>query len=308
VPNVRTRAHSLFVYEEAPMGITRLSLGARIDGTQVGSEDDAAFGPGRSRRFTTGSTSAGLLVPFGDSGWAVAANGAYNERAPNYAELFANGPHIATGLFEVGNVDQKLERSTAFDVALRKRTGFVTGSVGAFAHRFSNFIGLFPTGNIEPSSGLAEAVFRGVQANLRGAEASLRFHLVEDVQHTLHFDLGGDLTRATDATTGQPLPRIAPMRLLAGVFWRADRTSVRLDVTQAAQQDRVTANELPSDGYTLINLGATYALPVSTFGRLELFVKGTNLANDEIRVHTSTLKDIAPLGRRAVMVGVTGTF
>jgi iron complex outermembrane receptor protein len=39
-----------------------------------------------------------------------------------------------------------------------------------------------------------------------------------------------------------------------------------------------------------------------------LFLRLTNLLDEEVRLHTSTLKDIAPLGGRAFMVGVTGAF
>ncbi|MCU0868121.1 MAG: TonB-dependent receptor [Burkholderiales bacterium] len=314
VPVVRTRVASAFLYEETALGTARLSAGGRVDGTEVGSEDDPTFGPGRARSFTAASGSAGALVPFGESGFAVAANVSYNERAPNYVELFANGPHVATGVFEIGNPDQKLERSTAFDVALRKRTGFVTGSAGVFAHRFSNFIGLFPNGitnirdPLDPDDDLPEAVFRGVKANFRGVEANARVHAIEDAERTLHFDLGVDWTRATDATTGLPLPRIAPLRVLGAVLYRVDRASFRVDVTRAESQGRVTANELPTDRYTLVNAAASYALPRTALGQLSVFLKVFNLTDDEVRLHTSTLKDLSPLGGRTVMVGIDGAF
>jgi iron complex outermembrane receptor protein len=39
-----------------------------------------------------------------------------------------------------------------------------------------------------------------------------------------------------------------------------------------------------------------------------LYLKGMNLTDAEARVHTSFLKDIAPLGGRGVMCGVQWTF
>lgn len=45
-------------------------------------------------------------------------------------------------------------------------------------------------------------------------------------------------------------------------------------------------------------------------GRVEwdVFVKGTNLTNQEVRLSTSFLKDVAPLGGRGVVVGLKANF
>jgi iron complex outermembrane receptor protein len=55
-------------------------------------------------------------------------------------------------------------------------------------------------------------------------------------------------------------------------------------------------------------LNAAYKLDLGRAVALEAFLQGTNLLDQTIRYSTSNLKDIAPLGRRAVMVGVRGTF
>jgi hypothetical protein len=53
---------------------------------------------------------------------------------------------MATSTFEVGNPNLGVESSLGFDLNLRKRTGWVTGSVGGYYTRYNGFIGLFPTG------------------------------------------------------------------------------------------------------------------------------------------------------------------
>ena len=82
----------------------------------------------------------------------------------------------------------------------------------------------------------------------------------------------------------------------------------RVEVIRASDQNRVTTNELATDGYTLVNARVTYKVPQMLPVKLELFLRANNLLNQEIRIHTSTLKDIAPMAGRSVMVGVNGSF
>jgi iron complex outermembrane receptor protein len=51
----------------------------------------------------------------------------------------------------------------------------------------------------------------------------------------------------------------------------------------------------------------SYRLPAPGV-RLEAFLRGVNLLNEEARNHVSFLKDIAPLGRRSAQIGLRGQF
>lgn len=308
VPPVTTRTASAFIYEEAPVGPVRLSAGGRVDSVRLSaSEALPNFSPAESRSYSPFGGSLGGLLPLGEV-YAIAANASYTERAPNYAELFANGPHVATGQFEVGNREQNLERSMAFDLALRKRSGTVTGSVGVFAHRFSNFIALLPTGTTDAGSGLPISQFEGVRANFRGVEAEARFHAIDTPDRVFHVDLRADYTHAENASSDTPLPRIAPLRVtLAGVYQQGG-FGARVEAIRASAQNRVAPNELPTDGYTLVNARLSYGLPPLGIFRAEVFLRANNLLNEEVRYQTSILKDVAPLGARSVMVGVNGVF
>ena len=44
-------------------------------------------------------------------------------------------------------------KTIGIDLNVRKRTGWVTGSIGGYYTRYSNFIGLFPTGTFDIPSG-----------------------------------------------------------------------------------------------------------------------------------------------------------
>ena len=90
------------------------------------------------------------------------------------------------------------------------------------------------------------------------------------------------------------------------MVWTAPRVETTLEVRRVAEQDRVADFELPTDGYTVVNLKATFK-PLAN-SPLRLFVDGRNLTDTEIREHASFLKDIAPSPGRSVRAGVAWKF
>ena len=62
--------------------------------------------------------------------------------------------------------------------------------------------------------------------------------------------------------------------------------------------------ELPTDGYTLLSLYADYHFDMGGDSSLEVFLRGENLLDEEIRNHVSLLKNYAPEPGRGVMAGV----
>ncbi len=333
VPGTSTNAKSVFFFEELPLGRLKITFGGRHERTEVGSEGggavpfgavDPRFGAAQTRTFSGNSGALGAVWSF-MPGLALAVNGSYTERAPTYYELYANGPHAATGVYEVGNTAFGKEKSKALDIALRMKSGKHSGSITVFNNRFSNYLGLFDSGNTRGADGelnpadagdgtslntgeeiLPEFAYRAVPARFRGIEGEGRFRLFER-GGTIDLLVHASHVRADDRSSGQPLPRIAPWRYGAGVEYRRDRLSARLDATVYDDQDRVAAGERPTDGYTMLNAALTYRLPANGL-RLEAFLRGVNLLNEEARNHVSFLKDIAPLGRRSAQVGLRGQF
>jgi len=194
-----------------------------------------------------------------------------------------------------------------FDVSLRKRHGPITGSVGFFYNRFSNFITQFPTGETNEEFDIPIFVYRQTRAEFYGLEFEGRYEAGHYGPGDLSFEVQADWLRATDRDTHQPLPRISPLRFGGAVVYGADRWSGRLEVMRVEKQNRVAENELPTDGYTMLNASLDYRLPFAK-GDLFAFVKGTNLLNEDARNHVSVLKDIAPMGKGGVTVGVRATF
>jgi iron complex outermembrane receptor protein len=298
VPSVNTQNKALYVYEELPLDQLKLSFGGRIEHVTLDAgafKDDAA----KNNSFNPASYAFGGLYTF-NSNWSLATNLSHNERAPSYFELYANGAHLATGQYEKGNPDFDKERSNGIDAQMRWKDGKNNFNFGAYYTRFSSFLGLLNTGGFE--SGLPVAQFSTFSATFKGLEADGRFNIANNLDLTLR----GDYVRATNRDNGDPLPRIAPLRLGGGLHYQKNSFGARMDVLHAFKQDRTSENELVTDSYTNLSAIVTYKLPTKV--GLEVYAKANNLLDQEIREHTSFLKDIAPQAGRSLLLGLRADF
>ncbi len=298
VPSVNTQSKGLYLYEELPLNQFKLSFGGRVDRVAL---DAGAFNdnPSRNNSFTPLSYAFGGLYTFNPN-WSLATNLSHNERAPSYFELYADGPHLATGQYERGSSNIDKERSNGIDAQIRWKDGRNSFNFGAYYTRFSNFIGLLNTGTQIDS--LQEAQFSTFAATFKGLEADGRFNIADNLDLTLR----GDYVRASNRDNGDPLPRIAPLRLGAGLHYQKNSLGARVDVLHAFKQERTAENELKTDGYTNLSALVSYKLPTKV--NLEVYAKANNLLNEEIREHTSFLKDFAPLGGRSLLLGLRADF
>jgi iron complex outermembrane recepter protein len=292
------------VYEELPIDKHKITFGGRLGETSVNSTADDKFTQAFNNRFNPNSFALGGLYTIDDA-WSATANLSHNERAPSYFELYANGEHVATGQFEVGNVNLNKEVSNGIDAQLKWKANGHSVTLGAYATRFQNFIGLFNTGNVietEPGTFVPEAAFQAVPAMFKGLELEGKFALNDE--WTLK--MRGDYVHAKDTRNNEYLPRISPLRLGGGLDYRLGNWNARVDVLRAFKQNDVAENELKTDGYTNLSALLAYKLPVKY--HVELFAKANNLLNDEIREHASFLKDISPAGSRSILVGARADF
>jgi iron complex outermembrane receptor protein len=74
------------------------------------------------------------------------------------------------------------------------------------------------------------------------------------------------------------------------------------------RQDRRAELETSTPGYTLVNVEVAYRIKETKSNGIKIFVQGKNLLNEEMRVHTSFLKNFAPLPGRSLLVGLRGEF
>ena len=306
IPPTHTKSVAGFGFEQTKWNDWTFQAGARIDSTEVKADEAEAFGPADKRTFTTGGVSFGVLYPLGPD-YVIAASVVGTERPPNYQELYSNGPHLATGQFLIGDRNLGVEKSAGFDVSLRKRHGPVTGSVAFFYYRFKDFINQIPTGEVNEEFDIPIFVYEATRAQFYGFEFEGRYLAGHYGPGDLSFEVQGDYVWAVDLDSGQPLPRISPLRVGGAIVYGTDIWSSRLELMGVRAQNRVTENELPTSGYAMLNASLDYKLGLPK-GQIYAFVKGTNLLDQDARNHVSVLNQIAPMGKRGVTVGLRGTF
>jgi iron complex outermembrane receptor protein len=104
-----------------------------------------------------------------------------------------------------------------------------------------------------------------------------------------------DLVRAT-FTDGTNVPRIPPMRLGGGAFYRDGNWLARVNLLHAFPQNDIAPHETPTAGYNLLRAEISYTqrLKNARLGEPREFtlgVVGNNLLNEDIRNHVSYTKN-----------------
>jgi len=293
VPPTLTDSHALFLLERGERGPWLFSLGGRLEYQRV--EADTI---GRTRRFSGANASAAATYRL-DGEWSVGASLAHTERLPSAEELFANGPHIATRSFEIGDPDLEKERAWTAELSLRKRRGPVTGSLNLFASRYRDFIFGDFTGTEE--DGLQVLQFGQTEARFHGLELEAGWRFLETENWVFGLDGRLDYVRAENRRTGSPLPLIPPVGYAVGLTADQAQFGLRLEVQGAARQHRNAPEETETEGHAFVNAGIAWR-PLADDDSLSLLVEVRNLADAEGRNHVSLLKDVAPLRGREVRV------
>ncbi len=314
VPRTRTRKQALFALEELPWTGGTLSAGLRLERNKVSSEGDAdpldaKFGPAAERSFSLRSASLSNVFKLSPQ-WSLSGALSFSERAPTSFELYANGVHAATSAYERGDTTLASERGNNLDVALEWKDGANLLRIGAFHARFSRFIALEATGNDVTVDGedFPEYEFRSVRARMNGIEINGKQRLLEG---PVALDLSGklDLTRGSNLDTGQPLPRVAPLRALVGVDASHGLWGGRIELDHAARQTRVPSTDTPTASHTMINLSITRRFTVQGSDGL-WFLQLTNAGNELAYNAASiqTVRELSPLPGRALKTGLRVSF
>lgn len=310
-PFSRTRSQALFVHEELPTSWGQVTAGARWESVRVaslGNPELARFDEGiGSKKFTPFSVAIGSVFKLSPT-WSLTGHTALTQRAPKDYELFANGPHLATQAWEIGNQDLGLEKSKSLDAGVQWKSGPHSLQVTAFASQFANYIGLMNTPDIEED--LPVQLYQGVKAQFRGLEASGRQRLWQGAS-TLDLDWRADSVRATHGSTGEPLPRIAPLRVGASLVHAQGPWSAKLGADWHAAQKRVPEGSVATGAYTLVNASLSYrqkldATVLNWFARLDNL--SDQLAYSASSILTSTAFGKSPLPGRSFKLGVQARF
>ena len=313
VPKTKSRNIGVFLTEERDFGRFRFNFGGRYEHA---SEDPRGM-MFRHRNFNIYSVSVGgQWEPI--KGYSIGLTGTRGQRAPTSQELYVLGPHHATETFETGNQALKKEISNNVDLTLRKTSGFVQWKINPFYNRFENYI-FFASADID-GNGIADRVDEDglldptgeflVQnitqggANFYGVEAEVLFAIKPEV---LDLRLFTDYVRAK-LDRGGNVPRITPQRFGLEYNHRVGPWSFNVTTLYVLRQNKTAALETSTPDYTLVNTNIGYYIKVAKRVGVTVFFQGKNLLNEDIRIHTSYLKDFAPRPGRAFIAGIRGEF
>ena len=289
------------------------------------------------QEFTPISLSAGVVYTINES-YNVGVSLSRSERAPSASELLSFGPHIGTRTYEIGALFDlseegefvlsqtaiDLETANNIDLTFRKTQGDVGFVFNAFYNQVDNYYfqeetGLFAESGHdhdhdeeghgeeehsedEHSDELPVYLFGSADAILHGFELQVAWQTTDN----LKLDFFADYVKAR-LKDGGALPRTSPMRVGSHVAYTLDNIRADLDITYFAKQDDISTFETETDGYTLVDASITYDIPLGDID-LSVYLSGENLTDEEARVHTSFLKDIAPRPGRNFAFGVRGYF
>lgn len=302
VPVTHSTSAAAFVVEEADAGPVRLSAGLRYEAVKrspVGNKE---------RQFDLASGSFGALWPF-MPGYSVGATVSYAQRAPSIDELYSGGPHDATQTFDIGNPNLEKESSRNIELSLQKTSGLLRWKANLFRNNVNNFIYGRVTDTLvdedgNPNGPYRQRLFEQAKAHIQGAEAELGYNqtgagwsgrVFADTSRG-RLDAGGNLPL-------QPADRIG-----AGIGYREAAWRGGLTLTHAFSQDRLAVSEhTPTPGYNQLDAHLSYTQRLGEHD-LTWFLLAKNLLNEDIRMSTSLLKDIAPLPGRNFVFGVRTKF
>ena len=297
-PDSETRDVALFFLQEWQTGNLRFEGGLRAEHRSI----DAEESPGYSDWAFSGSL--GMRVQI-DGNWSMGALFTHAGRHPGTTELYADGPHAATRQFEIGDASLEVETANGFDLSLHYETDLISASLTAFHTGFSDFI--YPSPTDEEQEGFPVYRYGQVDADFSGLETELTWHAWHEGEAFFDFGLMMDWVDTEIKGSRENLPRIPPVRLGASVHFGAERWLVRTSLRRSFKQDDVARFEEPSAAYTDWSAALLLDLPINR-GEWHLVIAGDNLLDEEIRPHTSPIKDVAPLPGRSLRINLLVTF
>lgn len=287
----------IYSFVEMPIGSSlTFEGGVRFERTDVeGTPISDVF---TRRSFDPFSASGGLLLEASES-LSFGFNASYAERAPDQVELYARGPHEATGTFEIGDPTLGIEKVLNLEANARLSLPWLTAELTFFHADFDGFVFGDLTGNSYDEAGtffpddsaeFRELLYRQRNARFMGGElqANVRLHTFE--RGDLSLDLMGDIVDA-EFDGGANVPRIPPARAGVGLRFEGDVFDAYVRAQHAFEQDDVAVNETLTKGYTRLDAGVTWHAAKTESGTVDLSLIGRNLTDDTIRNHVSFNKD-----------------
>lgn len=241
----------------------------------------------------------------------LAATFSRAQRLPQAQELYARGVHLATNTYECGLINHPLtcggaennanldkETSSNIDVTLRKHTGNLTYSLNLFHNDVDGYI---YARTLDQYEDFRLIKYTQRDATLKGMEAEISYQFTPLFSATLF----GDYVRA-DLDGNEELPRMSPQRLGARLNTTIAGVDTELEYYRVDKQDRIADFESETPGYNMLNLSLSYSFPGDS--RYSVFLRGSNLLDEEVWSHTSFLASVIPMPGRSLSAGFRMSF
>ncbi len=249
------------------------------------------------------------------------------ERLPSVVELFMNGPHMATGRFEVGDPTLSSETSNNFDISLNFENGEYFAYASFFINDVDSYIALIDEdedhedehheeehlededehhededdhGDEHGHGNLIHANYIQEDAEFDGYE--IEFGRTFDLgpgEMTLSF--GRDVVNAQFAD-GHNVPRINPARNIYSLSYAQNDLVFKLHLKDVEKQNDIGEGETATDGYQMLDLRLTKTFDLQYWSpskneksKLKVTLFGRNLLDEAARNHSSFVKNEVPL-------------
>jgi iron complex outermembrane receptor protein len=308
LPTAKNNIASAFTLQEYHFNEKRsLQFGGRFENTFIKKESSSTFGASDQKGFSGINGSLGYLQKFSKT-YSLSASLSYTERAPNFQELFAKGQHVATGTSELGNSHLKKEKAQAFELSFKKDNPDSKLTINGFVQKFQDYIALSPLGTFTAGAGIQDYSYRQQKALLYGGEISSREELIHELAGgSWWLNTTADLVIGKNLATGHYLPRLPAPKLVVGLQYQRDRIDADIEIEKYFEQQHHAPGENRTEGFQFLNVGAMYELPYKN-QNYRLYFRAKNILNQEGRLHTSYLKEVAPLPGRNFIAGVQALF
>ncbi|MBN2320546.1 MAG: TonB-dependent receptor [Acidobacteria bacterium] len=265
LPYYRNRTWSAAIFEEVRLvrsgELDRLvlNLGFRYDNRhlEVPANPERGIDEDFSKSYTPVTGSVGAVFRFNQA-FSVGLSYSRGWRNPSEYELFAEGPHDGTLLYERGNPSLHEETNRNLEFTLRMEEKRVRGFFALYRNSYDDYIYQRLIGEIIEE--LPVGVFSQADATMKGFEGQLSV----DTTSWLTLSITGDALRSKNHATGMHLPFSPPDRAILGAhFHRASSTDwihpyVEIRGTLTGKGKISGIDEpfpLDTGGYALLDLG-----------------------------------------------------
>ena len=246
------------------------------------------------------------------------------ERMPSVIELFMNGPHLATGRFEVGDPTLSSETSNNIDISFNFDNGEYFGYASFYINDVDNYITLMDEDDDHEMHGdehhededehhededehhededdhghgsLMHANYIQEDAEFDGYE--IEFGRTIDLNKgQLQLSFGRDVVNAK-FSDGHNVPRINPSRNVYSLSYKQEDVVFKLDLKDVAKQNDFGEGETATNGYQMLDTRLTKTFYLNGTSNLKVTLFGKNLLDEVARNHSSFVKNEVPLPGR----------